>query len=284
MEEKLIDQEEVQESLEEKDLTLELTNTRKIILIVVGFITYFLFLLFLLPYSNLLKNFLKNSFKEYQLEFSTLEFGFFSPTIVKNLYVSNQSNIDVSLETLTLKLNFFSFLLSKQIESEVFSSSGSLKLNELNINIKNFNSKLQLENIETPIEKWSGMISIQIKNLELLELFGQLKNFNLPENQREIRNFKIQIVMDKGSYTSRVLQLDSELFQIKGAISGNLFSNISNTTISGKICFAPNQNLEEKNPFLYSLYLGAGGSLGGELCVKISGSLADLKFNVDQTQ
>lgn len=285
MNEKAVDkkvEEEDQEILDEGKEVLELTKTNKIILIIIGFLTYVLFLLLLLPYSNLVKGFLKNHFKEYQIEFSNLDLGIISPIIINNLYFSNQSNIVLTSETLTLKINFFSLLLSKRIESEVFSSSGSIKISEFNINVKNLNSKIQLENYETPLEKWSGSIIFQVRNVELLELFGPLKNVNLPEDQREIRNFKVQIVLDRGNYSSKAFQLDSELFQIKGSMAGNLSSRIPDTTVSGKICLVPNQNLEEKNPFLYSFYLSAGGSLGGELCIKLSGSIADLKFNVDQ--
>ncbi|MFN3605368.1 MAG: type II secretion system protein GspN [Leptonema sp. (in: bacteria)] len=285
MEEKNLDidlEEEAKETIEEEQ-TITLTRYNKIILLVVGVFFYIFFLLAFLPYSHFLKVFLNQTFKNYKIEYSDLELGIVSPIVVKNLYFSNLSDILFLFENLTLKGNLWKFLLSDQIIGEVFISSSNIKIKDFDTYIKNLNGKIHLENsYEVPIEKWSGDFSIQTKSIEFKELFGPLKNFSLPEEQKILRNLRIQITLQKGTYTVKTFQVDSELFQINGNATGNLNSNLSLTTISGKICLTPHQNLEEKNPMIYSIYLSAGGSLGGNLCLMISNNFTEPKIEVEQ--
>lgn len=275
----LQDQEE--EIIQEETQKITLTRTKKIILLVIGVFSYFFFLLFFLPYSNFLKIFLNKSFKDYKIEYSSLELGIFSPIVFKNLYFSNQFDFFLRADQLTLKLNLWK-LLNQNLKGEIFIRDGNIKIKDLDVDLNNFIFNVDLDNsYDTPLEKWNGNILLQIKTIDLNELFGPLKNFSLDEEQKKIKNSKISITIVKGNYDIKNFQFDSELFRAKGNFSGNLQTNIAISTISGKLCLVPVQNLEEKNPVIYGIYISAGGSLGGELCLKISGNFSDPKFEVE---
>lgn len=281
LESKDLQNQEIEESIQEETQKITLTRAKKIILIVVGVLSYFFFLLLLLPYSNFLKIFLNKSFKDYKIEYASLELGLFSPIVVKNLYFSNQSDFFLRADQLTLKLNLWKFV-NQNLKGEIFIKNGSIKIKDLDTDLNNFILNVDLDNsYDTPLEKWNGNILLQIKAIEFNELFGPLKNFSLEEEQKIIKNSKISIIIVKGNYDIKTFQFDSELFQVKGNFSGNLQTNIAISTISGRLCLVPAQNLEEKNPMIYGIYLNAGGSLGGELCLKIDGNFSQPKFETE---
>ncbi|GIX40975.1 MAG: hypothetical protein KatS3mg129_0708 [Leptospiraceae bacterium] len=175
-------------------------------------------------------------------------------------------------------------MINLRIDGKIYLSSGNIKIKESNTRLKNLDLSLKIENSLYEFEKpslWSGEIYGKAKEIYFEELWGPLRTFSLPDEQRILKNLDFYVQLNKGNFSIRKFNVKSVLFDISLNANGS-FSNsietIENSTINGKVCLKPNDKLEELNPFIYNIYLGAGGSLGGELCFTLKGTFSNLNF------
>ncbi len=274
-------EQEFTEIIEEEISEIKLTATQKILLLVIGIVFYFLFVLLFFPYSSFIRYLISKNIQDYKIDYTELNMDFNS-ILLKDLYFTNEKDIFFTSDAINIKTKLWN-LINKKIDANVILNSGSIKIREINSGFKNMELIIKIDNsYDEPLSKWSGEVIVKFKEISLEELWGILKNFSLPEEQKVIKNLNIRITVDKGNYSIKNFTFDNPLFKIQIMGNGTLSNVIENSTVNGSICFIPDSKIEEKNPAIYGIYISAGGSLGGQLCIGIEGNLSNLKFLVNK--
>jgi type II secretion system protein N len=274
------DSEDVEELPEEDFQEIELSRNKKIILILSGILSYILFILILFPYSSFLRYFLTKYIEAVKIDYTELQYDFPGDFIIRDLYVSNEKDFLLIGESLKIETNLI-HIINLRINGNISLTKGSLKVSEVPIEVTNLKIKINLENsLEelNNLSKFTGEINGKIEKIQLEELWGPLKTFTLPEDQKIVEDLDFGIRFDRGNYNIKKFNLKTKLFDMNLNANGVLSNRIENSSLSGEVCLIPNPKLEELNPMIYSIYLGSGGSLGGKLCIKINGMLSNLKF------
>ncbi len=268
-------EQEFTEVIEEEISEIKLTGTQKILLIVIGVVFYFLFVLLFFPYSSFIRYLIsKIDYTELNIDFNSI--------LLKDLYFTNEKDIFFTTDAINIKTKLWN-LINKKIDANVILNSGSIKIKEINSGFKNMDLIIKIDNsYDEPLSRWSGEVILRFKEISLEDLWGILKNFSLPEEQKLIKNLNIRITLDKGNYSIKNFTFDNPLFKIQIMGNGTLSNTIENSTVNGSLCLMPDSNIEEKNPAIYGIYLSAGGSLGGQLCIGIEGNLSNIKFLVNK--
>ena len=280
IEEQDLEKTDTEEIIEEEYKEIELTWNKKIILIVTGILFYLIFLFIFFPYSTFIRYIITNYVQAIKVDYSELEWDFPFIIVIKDLYLSNDAGILITGDSLRFETGLWD-VINLKLKGNISVSSSNLKIKEINTRLKGLKLNLTLDNsisdLNTP-SKLNGVISTKMNEIYFEELWGPLKAFSLPEEQRRIKNIDINIQIENGKFSIRKLNFNSELFDANLTANGSLASSLENSSVNGKICFKPNPKLEELNPILYNLYITAGGSLGGEFCIKLEGSFSNLKF------
>ncbi|MDW7976024.1 MAG: type II secretion system protein GspN [Leptospiraceae bacterium] len=273
-----IEQKEEETPPEEELKEVRITTTQKFILIFVGVFSFLVFTLLLLPYSALIRYALLTFIKEIKIDYVELKLGIFSPIVLKDFYITNEKNFTLTGDEAQLKLNIWK-LLGKKIQGNLLVQNGQIKIENIELNLKNARIQALFENsFDEPLNQWKGSIEAKTREIQFKELMGQFKNLPIPDEQKVFRNVNLQIKMDKGSFSIPKSNIDNPLFKISLQGSGNLANDLANSIIDARICLNPNPNLEEINPSIYGFYLTLGGSMGGEWCAKIQGTISNPKL------
>lgn len=284
-----IDKEEEQEKQEilevetEELLELELSWSKKIITLVMGILSYILFLFLFFPYTPFIRFIIYKNLKEYKVDFMDLDIGLGNkiPVQLTDFYVSNEKDVFISGDLLQFKINLWKFI-NKEIESDFNLNLALIKFKEYEFRLKNLSLKSNLKNsFDVPLSNWTGDLELNLKELVFSELWGPLKTLSLTEDQRDIKNAQISIKINKGKININKFVLNHALFNVQISGNGQFADTLDNSLIDAKICFQPNPSLEELNPMIYTLYITSGGSIGGQLCVKMDGNLSNLNFKTD---
>jgi len=274
------EKEEEKEELEEEYKEIELTWNKKIVLIVTGILFYLIFLFIFFPYSTFIRYILTNYVQAIKMDYSELEWDFPFIIVIKDLYLSNDAGTLITGDSVRLETGLWD-VINLKLKGNISVSSSNLKIKEINTRVKGLKLNLKLDNSISDLSspsKLNGDITTKMNEIFFEELWGPLKAFSLPEEQRSMKDLDIFIQIENGKFSVRKFNFKSELFDANLTANGSLASSLENSTINGKVCFKPKPKLEELNPVIYNLYITAGGSLGGEFCIKLEGSFSNLKF------
>ncbi len=277
------EKQEVLEDIVEEPVEVKLSWNKKIIIIIVGILSYFLFLFLFFPYTSFIRFIMIKYLKEYKVDFVDLNIGLGSkiPIQLTDFYISNDKDVLINGDLIQFKIHLWK-LINKEIDGELNLNSGNVKFKEYEFKIKNLTLKSNIKNsYDVPLSNWSGEIGLNLKELFLLELFGPLKTLSLSEDQKNVKNTQILIKVDKGRVNINKFLFTHSLFDVQISGNGRLNDKIDNSTIDTKICFQPNPSLEELNPMIYTLYITAGGSIGGQLCIKMEGTISNINFKTE---
>ncbi len=276
IEEQDLDKEELEEEYKE----IEMTWNKKLILIVTGVLFYLVFVFIFFPYSTFIRYILTNYVQAIKVDYSDLEWDFPFIMVIKDLYLSNDSGILITGDSVRFETGLWD-VINLKLKGNLSVTLSNLKIKEINTRLKGLRLNLKFDNtlsdLNTP-SKLNGEIVTKMNEIYFEELWGPLKVFSLPEEQRRMKDLDIFIQIENGKFSVRKFNFKSELFDANLTANGSITSPLENSSVNGKICFKPNSKLEELNPVLYNLYITAGGSLGGEFCLKIEGQFSNLKF------
>lgn len=272
--------EELDESLEEE---ARLSGRQRLWVAVAGVVSFFLFFVLLFPFEGILKSTLqKRLAPALRLEFTSMKLGLIGQTKIDDLSLQSDGGFRLEAENAVADL--------KKLPLIRFAPKGTVRLNGGNFGIGNFGGSfksldfnLDMSTVTAPPSQWEGTIQIKLDRLEPEQLPELLAMLRATPEELTIERLILPLQFKKGTVDFNQAQIQSPLFTVRLEGTGRLSASLSDTSLDGKVCLRPVDDLETRNEGLYNFYIMNGGAAGGELCMKISGMLMSPNFSpVDQ--
>lgn len=268
-------EEEFDEAEEEKS---RLSGKQRLWLIVSGVVSFFLFLVLLFPFEGILRNVvLKRLGPNLKVEFSAFKLGLIGQTKIDDLSVQSTSGFRLDAESAAADLQKLALLR--------FSPKGTVRLNGGNFTMGKFSGAfkslditMDMSRLDAPASQWEGTIQVKLDDLQPEQLPDLLSMLPVSGDDLSVQRVTIPLQFRKGTLDFGQSQLQSTLFSVRLEGNGHVGASVLNTSLDGKVCLKPVDDLETRNEGLHGVYMMAGGTAGGELCLKISGVLSSPSF------
>lgn len=250
----------------------KLSFKQKVFVFLTVVLSFVVFSFVLVPYDLVLREFVLSRFsKMAKVDFSALDINLFSEDEVSNLSVALPNGSSIRAEQVISGLKYRS-LISEQLQGAVTLSAVAVNLSGLGFETSTLQTNFDLANITAAMARWSGRVSVITGRLEFQRLPGFL-SAALPLDDLVVQSLNLNLRMTRGRLNYNDSVIRTNFFQVNLDGDGRLARDFLSSTLNGKLCLKPAQNLEEKNKMLFDFYTLAGGSLGGELCLGLKGTL-----------
>ncbi len=230
------------------------------------------------PYGKVLRYLFVSSVQGLPLSYGKLELSILGSSFIEN--ITYQSPIGVSLVANQLRLDIpLIQFVSDNPNGFMQVSRVYLHSDFLTVSAEKLNIDMDIENLSLPFSKWRGAITLDAKRSRIEELnVKALQSAGINFSAMDVQKFNLKLVFDQSGIKFDDSQLISDLFAIKLRGITYVSENVTDSRLDGELCLKPAVDLEEKSSNLMGVYLLAGGTPGGELCLKIKGKLSKPDF------
>ena len=240
--------------------------------------SFLFFALFLFPYQKLARySFFKFS-KQVSLNTGHLDLSFFGTSFVDDISLPFGEGGGIGARQLEIAIPLLK-LIGNSIDGELrfkelqyFSSALAFSMNELFLS-------LDLERHTLALNQWEGNVNMDGKNFKLLQLnLPQLESLGVDLSQLKVQKLELKLAFEQGKLNFDGSQLLSNYFTLNLKGFSQLKEPVTSSRLNAKICIIASPDLESLNSELMGIYILAGGSAGGELCLKVAGNLLKPDF------
>jgi len=267
---------EFDDDIDESDTRL--TPRQRVWAFSAGAISFVVFLIVLFPFEGILRSSLqKRLAPDVKLEFTSMQLGLLGQTKVEDLSVQS-GNFQLEADSLVADLKKWS-LLRLAPKGMVRLNGGNFAVGSLSAAFKSLDVNLDMSSLDAPASDWEGTIQIRLDKVEPEQLPDLLSSLPISADELTIQRLSLPLQFRRGRLDFNQSQLQSPLFTIRLEGGGKVGASLFDTSLDGKICLKPVDDLEVKNEAMFGFYIMAGGSAGGELCMRLSGMLSSPNFD-----
>ncbi len=265
--------------LPEEEEEHRLTFRQKLIAVAVTAASFVVFFVLFLPYGDIIRYSLGRARSAVAVDYAELDLSLFGADTATGLRVTlpgGAANLDAAAANSTLS---WRGLLTG-------SPRGVLQLTDVQYAAQGLALKagqaaldLSLNGVNGPANRWEGEATLAAANISFdSSPLPALPMVEIRPEDLAIKALRLRLQFRAGTVSFDNSNLTSDLFTARLSGAGRLGQTFGATSLDAQLCLVPSQQLESKNESLYQAYLLAGGSMGGELCVKITGPLANPQF------
>lgn len=256
-----------------------LTFRQKLIAAAVTAVSFLVFFVLFLPYGDIIRYSLGRARSAIAIDYTELDLSLFGADTASGLRVTlpgGAANLDAAQASSTLS---WRGLLTG-------SPRGVLQLSDVQYSAQGLSLKagqaaldLSLSGVSGPANRWEGEATLAAGNIVFdTAPLPALPMVEIRPEDLAIKALRLRLQFRAGTVSFDNSSLTSDLFTARLSGAGRLGQALGGTNLDAQLCLTPSPQLESKNESLYQAYLLAGGSMGGELCVKITGPLANPQF------
>ena len=267
-----------EEEEEEEEETFQLNPKQKLQLLGILLSSFLFFSLLLFPYQKLARYFFSKLANQISLSTGELDLSFLGTSFIDDISFPLGAGKSIRARQLQIEIPLLSLMGSsvdgdtRLKELQYSSETMAFAANELLVS-------LDLEGYSKPPEQWEGSIYIDSKNFNLLQLnIPQLESLGVDLSQMKVESFGLRLGFEQGKLSFDGSQLRSNYFTLKLKGFAQLQEAMAASRLNAEICIFPSPELENINSELMGVYILAGGSAGGELCLKVRGKLSQPDF------
>jgi type II secretion system protein N len=268
--------EDLDEIIDESNYSLPQLFT----IIISGFIFFLIFVVFLFPVEELLKNFIINTSEKNNtvIDMKKINLPYFGSKSIDNLYISTADNLEFKSEEINFTFNIFNFINKSQIISSIESLSNSLDSNYLALTAKNIQLDINLTNIGRENLLLNGKIQVLINGGVITRVPEIMSNLGF----NEIKVKSVQVELKKNNnvvqFEKFFLDLNIAKVLIRGKIELN--QNFQNSKLDIEFCPKLSKEFEAERPDLSDLMtLYSQGK--SEVCFPVKGTIAFPKVDIN---
>lgn len=265
--------------LPEEEEEHRLTFRQKLIAAAVTAVSFLVFFVLFLPYGDIIRYTLGRARSAVAIDYTELNLSLFGADTASGLRVTlpgGAANLDAAEANSSLG---WRGLLTG-------SPRGVLQLNDVQYSAQGLAVKagqaaldLSLSGVNGPANRWEGEATLAAGNITFdSSPLPALPMVEIRPEDLAIKALRLRMQFRAGTVSFDNSSLTSDLFTARLSGAGRLGQAFAATNLDAQVCLVPSPQLESKNESLYRAYLLAGGSMGGELCVKITGPLANPQF------
>lgn len=263
---------------EEEERGYQLDPKQKLQVLGIILSSFLLFGLFFFPYQKLARYFFFSFANQISLGAGQVELNFLSSSFIDDINFSFGTGGGVSARQLKLDIPLLKLMGSSLDggmqfkEMYYFSKALSLSAYEaiLSLNIKDRSM---------PPNQWQGNIELETRRFKLLELnIPQLESIGVDLSQMKVQKFELKLSFEQGNLGFGGSQLLSNYFTVNLKGFAQLKEQVASSPLNAEICIVPSPELESLDNKLMGLYILAGGTAEGELCIKVRGQLQKPDF------
>jgi type II secretion system protein N len=268
-----------EESAYEYEEEPQLSRNQRLWAVASGVISFLLFLVVLFPFEGILKSTLKKKLAPaIRLEFATMKPGWIGQSKIEDLSIFTEGGFRLEAETTVADLKKLS-LFRASPEGQIRLTGGYLGSGNFGGSFRSLDIRLDLSSVMAPPSQWEGSIQLKLDRFEPEQLPGILAMLPATPEELVIERLTLPLQFKKGTVEFHQTQLQNPLFTVRIEGTGRLGSTVMDSSLDGRVCLRPVDDLETRNEGIYNYYIMNGGTAGGELCMKISGMLANLSFS-----
>ncbi len=265
--------------LPEEEEEHRLTFRQKLIAAAVTAVSFLVFFILFLPYGDIIRYSLGRARSAVSIDYTELNLSLFGADTASGLRVAlpgGAANLDAAEASSTLS---WRGLLTG-------SPRGVLQLSDVQYSAQGLALKagqaaldLSLSGVNGPANRWEGEATLAAGNIAFdTSPLPPLPMVEIRPEDLAIKALRLRLQFRAGTVSFDNSSLTSDLFTARLSGAGRLGQAFGATNLDAQVCLVPSPQLESKNESLYQAYLLAGGAMGGELCVKITGPLSNPQF------
>lgn len=272
------------DSTEEEIDSGKLSNLQKVSTTVLFLFSFVLFTVLFFPYQTVLRSVLQKYSKMIRVDFSNVEFNYFSNHKIYNLSLITPDNTALQLEKLSTNISLWN-VISRNIHGDIQIEKPEIVFAGFEGSSDSMNAAINIDNIFDKMNQWKGDIVIEGNKMNIYSFPDKFKQLPIPlpinEDDIIINKYTFKFNMENNSEINLAgTSINTNLFNItaEGKISYSSAPNITN--LNCKVCLSPDKNLEKINKNLYGLYAMAVGNGGKDICFSVKGPPTAIKFEV----
>lgn len=270
--EKIELQDELIEELEDQYEESESFTSSKIFLLVsIGFVSFFIFLILLFPIEEVIKSFISDFSKKsgVVIEFKDLKFPIFGAKSLDGLTIQPDSNLILKSEEVYLDAKLFD-LIKFIFDGELDLLGFRYDSQDISILIKSILISGKLTDINERISKINGDLNITLKGGEIVRapeipLLGEIKKVEIQNGIFLLKFRSGKLLIDQGNLNTGWFR-----FQLSGQIRIN--DNIPFSSLDIKVCATPQEKFAQERPDIAGI-LTLAPQENGRACIPIKGTI-----------
>lgn len=272
-----LETEELEENEDLQEETAEeatLSGRQRLWVVLAGLLSFLFFSFLFFPFEGILRSVLQGLLPpQVRLDFSTVKLGFAGATTVEDLQLRGTDGLYFETEQLAADLKTMA-LLRRAPQGVIRLKNGSFSAGRFSGTVESVDLTLNMRNMSLPLSQWEGVMQWKIRGMQPEQLPDILNAIPASPQELSIQQLSLPLRFQNGIVDFGQTQLQTSVFVIRLEGTGRLGRSAGQTSLDGRVCLRPVDDLETKNEPLYSLYIMSGGTAGGELCMKMTGTLA----------
>ncbi|MCR9144565.1 MAG: type II secretion system protein GspN [bacterium] len=268
--------------LDEEFEESRLTGKQKVFVFLTVTLSFWIFTAVFFPLDDAIRHQLRSYEKTVAVDFATLDLNLLGDDTMGG-FSAELANVSIgfSAEQIKSELSWFDLLASApkglvQFENAEFHMQGFA------FDAATMDLNLDIEDAERLLTTSRGRVRLLAGGVKFTQLPLDSLPIPISLDELEVRRLDLVLNFSNGGVDFEDSNLLSDLFTARLSGTGRIGQTLSSTTLQAKLCIKPGNDLENKNPELFTVYIMGGGAAGGELCVDIGGTVARPQLTVQR--
>ncbi len=271
------------DALDEEFEESRLSGRQKLFVFLTAAVSFLVFTIVFFPLEELIRYQLRSFEKQLAIDFATLDLNVFGDDVVGGFSAQLPDNSGgFSAETIKSELSW--------VDLAAASPKGLVQFEDSELHMQGFAFDAATMDLTLDIDDANKILTTSQGSIQLLAggvKFTQLPLDGLPIpislDELNVRRLNLMLNFSNGGVDFQDSSLISDLFTARLTGTGRIGGNLGATALQATLCLKPVDDLENKNPELFTVYIMGGGAAGGELCADITGTVSRPQMNIQRS-